>query len=179
MKTLAFYLPALCCVILLSSLPCALGAEPSKNAVLFGNAALDEVALIGLSKEEAVKRLGEPEQILGPEEGFQTYEYATRHQLSVVFNAGKLVQYLLRPESKAKTAKGVQLGSHLGAVTKAYGDFAREEDVSEWFSGAEARVLYHHPEYKKFKLIYPEADLIFMFDAEKAVELIWVGFPTK
>jgi hypothetical protein len=128
-KTLAFFLPALCCAILLSSLPHALGAEPPKNAVLFGNATLDEVTLIGLSKEEALKRLGDPEQILGPEEGFQTYEYAARHQLSVVFNAGKLVQYLLRPDSKAKTAKSVQLGSHLGAVTKAYSQVSSIDDT--------------------------------------------------
>lgn len=176
MNTITTSTAALCSFILAAALPNSVGAEPSNNAVIFGVAALDEVTLIGLPKEDALKRLGQPEIVLGPEEGFQTYEYPARHQLSVVFRDGKLVQYVLGGDSKAKTAKGIQLGSYLSAVTAQYGDFSREEEVAEWFGGSTARVLFHHAEYNKFKLIYPDADVTFMFDAEKAVELIWVGF---
>jgi hypothetical protein len=167
------------CILFASSLHVSLAADPPKNPIVFGSPDLDAVTLIGLSKAEALKRLGEPETISGPEEGYQTYEYPTRYQLSVVFHGGKLNQYVVRPNSKAKTARGIQVGSHLGAVTKEYGDFAREEEVREWFAGSEARVLYHHAEFKKFKLNCPQADLIFMFDGERAVEWIWVGFSTK
>jgi hypothetical protein len=151
--------------------------EAPKNAVVFGNRALDGVGLIGLPKEEALKLLGDPDQTLGPEEGYQTYDYAKTHQFSVVFHAGKLVQYVIGGDSKARTSKGVELGSHVSKVTKAYGDFTREEDVTEWFGGSDPRVLYHHAEFNKFKINYQQPDLIFMFDAERAVELIWVGFP--
>ena len=176
MKTIAFLCFSIC---VSSSFSDEAASKPSKNAVIFGIPALDEVALIGLPKDEALKRLGEPEQILGPEEGLQTYDYSAGHQFSVVFQDGKLVQYMLRSSSKAKTAKGIQMGAHLAAVTAQYGDFTREEEVAEWFGGTDRRVLYHHPEFNKFKIIYPDADLFFMFDSERAVEVIWVGFPTQ
>ena len=81
------------------------------------------------------------------------------------------------------TTKGheewIEVGSFLFAVMKAYGDTKREEEVTEWFGGSDARVLYHHAENKKYKVIYPDADIIFILDSDRAVEYIWVGFPTK
>jgi hypothetical protein len=179
MKFPASCVSKLVAFILAACAPPLLADEPAKNAVIFGNVSLDEVSLIGLSKEEALKRLGEPDRIDGPEEGFQTYNYATRLQLDVVFREGKLVQYIVRVESKAKTAKGVTMGAHLAAVTAQYGDYSREEDMTEWFGDSEAKVLYHHPEFNKFKIIYPNADVFFMFDEQRNVEVIWVGFPTS
>lgn len=159
----------------------AVAADPTKqgrprNPLIFGKPELDGVTLLGLPKEEALKRLGEPEQILGPEAGYQTYEYGQRHGLSVVFHSSKLVQYVVRPNSKAQTAEGIHIGSPLGAVTMHYGNFTREETVTEWFAGLESKVLYGHPESGKFKINYQDAGMTFMLDAEKAVKFIWVGW---
>jgi len=150
-------------------------AGSSRNSIVFNIPALDEVALLGLSKKEALERLGQPDKIDGPEEGYQTYEYLSTHHLSVVFHDGKLVQYVVRPDATFKTTSDIGIGSFLGSVTKQYGDSVREEEVTEWFAGSDGQVLYHHPEFKKFKLIYPDARLTFFFDAERAVEWIWVG----
>jgi hypothetical protein len=83
---------------------------------------------------------------------------------------------MVRADSKAKTANGLTMGAHLAAVTAKYGDYSREEDVTEWFGGDEAKVLYHHAEFKKFKLNYTDSDILFMFDDNRNVDVFWVGF---
>ena len=176
MKFLISCASSFCAVILAAYAPTTLADEPAKNAVIFGNTTLDEVSLIGLPKDEALRRLGAPEEIAGPEDGYQTYDYPKRHQLAVVFYEGKLVQYMVRADSKARTTKDVTMGAHLAAVTAKYGDFSREEDVTEWFAGDEGKVLYHHAEFKRFKLNYTDADILFMFDDDRNVNVFWVGF---
>src|SRR4051812_27892612 len=75
MKFLISCASSFCAVILAAYTPTILADEPAKNAVIFGNTTLDEVSLIGLPKDEALRRLGAPEEIAGPEEGYQTYDY--------------------------------------------------------------------------------------------------------
>jgi hypothetical protein len=130
--------------------------------------------LIGRPKAEAVKQLGKPASIAGPESGYQTYEYPERG-LSVVFQDGKVVQTVLNGSSE-KTTLGVGIGTPMPQVTKVYGNYKREEEVKKWFGGNVPHVLYHHKEFNKYKINYPEQDLIFMFDGDKKVERITVGY---
>jgi hypothetical protein len=179
MKAIGFSASTLCAVFVAAALQSGSAADPAKNPIVFGNPALDEVTLLGLGKEEALRRLGAPNKIYGAEEETQTYEFTTELQLSVVFRGGKLIEYIVRPECKAATDKGIHIGSYINAVTKMYGDFTREEEVPGWFTGDDALVLYHHGDSSRYKLIYPQANLIFLFDSEKGVEMIWVGVRPK
>ena len=42
--------------------PGAIAADPARNAIVFDDARLYEVTLIGLPKEEALRRLGTPDE---------------------------------------------------------------------------------------------------------------------
>jgi hypothetical protein len=139
----------------------------------FGDPA-DTLRLLGLPKTELLSQYGAPKQILGPEDGYQTYEYP--NGLSVVIRQGKVVQYVAKDNSGYKTETGIGLGSDIGAVTKVYGDYTGTEEVEQWFGGRKQNVLYHHPKYDRFKINYAERDVIFMFDGNKKVESIWVGY---
>ena len=132
-------------------------------------------ALIGHSKPDALSSLGKPTLVQGPENGYQTYHYAERG-LDVVFHDGKVVQYGIRTNCTLKTDKGIGIGADISEVTRAYGQYKRAEQVTEWFGGKVARVLYHHKEFNRYKINYPDSDLIFLFDGNKKVENITVGY---
>lgn len=135
----------------------------------------DSPPLIGQSKLDALHDLGKPTLVQGPEAGYQTYHYAERG-LDVVFNNGKIVQYTIRGNCTLKTDAGVGIGADISEVTRAYGQYKRTEEVAVWFGGNVSRVLYHHEEFDKYKINYPDRDLIFIFDRNKKVELIMVGY---
>lgn len=130
---------------------------------------------IGLSKDEALKILGNAEKILGPADGYQTYDYHSQG-FGVVFCEGKVVQVQINTGSEYKTRLGIGIGSDISEVTKAYGDTKRQEEVKEWFGGLVPNVLYHHPEFDKYKINYPDKNYIFFFDADKKVECFEIGY---
>ena len=134
----------------------------------------DTLRLIGASKTEVLSRYGQPSQILGPEQGYQTYEYPDG--LGIVIRQGKVVQYISKSDSRYKTDKGIRIGSSLADVTRAYGAYTSTEEVGQWFAGDKQKVLYHHPEFDRYKINYAESDVLFMFDKDKKVESIWVGY---
>ncbi len=145
------------------------------STVRKGSTTSDSPPLIGQSKLDALSDLGTPTLVGGPEDGYQTYHYAGRG-LDVVFNDGKIVQYAIRTNCTLKTDTGVGIGADMSEVTRAYGQYKRTEEVTEWFGGNVSRVLYHHKEFDRYKINYPDSDLIFMFDCSKKVELIMVGY---
>jgi hypothetical protein len=134
----------------------------------------DTLQLLGISKADLLSQYGPPKQILGPEEGYQTYEYPDG--LGVVIHKDKIVQYVAKRPSGYVTDKGIKLGSDISNVTKAYGDFIDTEEVDQWLVGNKQRTLYHHPKHDGYKINYAESDLVFMFDKNKKVESIWVGY---
>ena len=136
---------------------------------------VDTAHLIGLPKDDALNKLGKPSLIEGPEAGCQTYEY-TNSGLSVVFAHNKVVQFMIGTGSSEKTSLGIGIGATMPEVTKLYGDYTREEEVQEWFGGNVPRVLYHHRQTDRYKINYPEKDLLFQFDKDKRVEVIVVGY---
>ena len=127
--------------------------------------------LIGITKADLVGWLGEPSQVIG-----STYEYPD-HGLGVVVKDDRVIQYMIKRGSDRQTPLGVKIGTPMSEVTKMYGAYESEENVEKWFAGDEAGVLYHHEKHDKYKINYPEEHLIFMFDKNKSVESIWVGFP--
>lgn len=150
--------------LIISLLPCA---------PVFGGAT-DTLSLLGLSKSDLIRKYGAPVRILGPEDGYQTYEYSDG--LGIVVHQGTVVQYVAKAHSDFKTDKGISLGSHIGEVTRAYGDYTDTQEVKQWFGGGKQRILYHHPAYDRYKLNYFDSDVIFLFDRSQQVESIWVGY---
>ena len=132
-------------------------------------------SLLGRDKANALDELGEPSKILGPAEGYQTYHYAKRG-LGVVFHDNTVVQYVIRTNSSLKTEMGIGIGADISDVTGSYGQYKRTEEVTEWFGGNAPKVLYHHKQLNRYKINYPDSDLIFMFDGNKKVEMITVGY---
>ena len=127
--------------------------------------------LIGISRTELISQLGEPSQIVDA-----THEYPDQG-LSVIVLDEKVIQYVIKRDSNRQTPLGVKIGTPVTEVTKLYGNYTAEEEVEKWFTGEAPHVLYHHGESDKYKINYPEEHLIFMFDKNKRVDSIWVGFP--
>ena len=144
---------------------------PTLSALAGGT---DTLSLLGMPKTEVLSRFGKPEKILGPEHGYQTYEYPDG--LGIVIHDGKVVQYVAKGTSTYRTDKGIRIGSEAGDVTEAYGNYTATEDVEEWFGGRKQKVLYHHPKFNRYKINYAESDVIFVLDGDKKVESIWVGY---
>jgi len=129
--------------------------------------------LIGIARVDLIKQLGEPSQIVS-----STHEYPDQG-LSVIVHDEKVIQYVIKQGSNRQSPLGVKIGTPMTEVTRLYGDYKTEEGVEKWFAGDAPHVLYHHGEYDKYKINYPEKGLIFMFDKKKCVESIWVGFPPR
>jgi hypothetical protein len=127
--------------------------------------------LIGISRANLITKLGEPSQIVNT-----TYEYPDQG-LSVIIHEGKVLQYVIKKGSERQTPLGVGIGDPISKVAELYGNYKTQEEVTKWFAGDEPHVLYHHGEFSKYKLNYPDSKLIFMFDKDKNVESIWFGFP--
>ena len=130
-----------------------------------------QASLIGMTKSDLSKELGEPNQIVDA-----THEYPDQG-LSVIIHDEKVLQYVIKRGSDLQTDLGVKIGMPISEVNKLYGDYKTEEEVEKWFTGDAPHVLYHHGEYDKYKINYPDKNLIFMFDEKKRVESIWFGFP--
>ena len=131
----------------------------------------EQTDLIGMTKSDLSKELGEPSQIVR-----STHEYPDQG-LSVMVHGEKVIQYIIKRGSNRQTPLGGTIGTPMTEVTKLYGNYTAEEEVEKWFTGDAPHVLYHHGEYDKYKINYPKEHLIFMFDKNKRVESIWVGFP--
>lgn len=131
----------------------------------------EQTDLIGMTKSDLSKELGEPRQIV-----HSTHEYPDQG-LSVTVLDEKVIQYIIKQGSNRQTPLGVKVGTPMAEVTKLYGNYTAEEEVEKWFTGDAPHVLYHHDEYDKYKINYPDKNLIFMFDEKKCVESIWFGFP--
>jgi hypothetical protein len=129
--------------------------------------------LIGISRADLITKLGEPSQIVNA-----TYEYPDQG-LSVIVLDEKVLQYVIKRGSGRQTDLGVKIGTPMSEVTSLYGEYKKEEEVKKWFAGDEPDVLYHHAQNDKYKINYPGRNLTFMFDGNKNVEAIWVGFPPR
>lgn len=151
-----------------------LASESATVISEFDNAASPAAGLLGISQSDLVSKRGTPQQILGPTDGFQTYEYPDG--LAAVVHQGKVVQCIARKPSTYQTDKGIGLGADLSDVTRAYGQYTSTENVEQWFGGNKQKVLYRHPKFDRYKINYAESDLVFMFDQNKKVESIWVGY---
>ncbi len=127
--------------------------------------------LIGTTKEDLIVQLGEPDTIV-----HSTHAYPSRG-LSVIIHDDKVLQYIIKNGSDRQTPLGVGIGDPISKVTERYGKYKTQQEVVKWFAGDEPHVLYHHGEFNKYKLNYPDSKLIFMFDEDKNVESIWFGFP--
>lgn len=141
------------------------------STVKKGSTASAPSELIGITKADLTRQLGEPSQVAG-----STYEYPD-HGLSVMVKDDRVIQYIIKRGSTRHTSAGVSIGTPLSDITGLYGAYESEEDVEKWFAGDESGVLYHHGKYNKYKINYPEEHLTFIFDKNKRVESIWVGFP--
>ena len=127
--------------------------------------------LIGITRAELIAQLGEPTQIVDA-----THEYPDQG-LSVIVLDEKVIQYTIKQGSNRQTPLGVKIGTPMTEVTRLYGNYTAEEEVEKWFTGDAPHVLYHHGEFDKYKINYPDKNLIFIFDEKKLVESIWFGFP--
>ena len=150
--------------------------KDSLNHVIFGKKKFDEVKWLGMEREKAVKILGDhPDVISGSEAGYQTHNYHNQHGFEVVFFRNRTVQYHMWKNYRAKTVFGIKAGSSLRDITKKYGDIEREEISKIYFTGDEPKVLYHHKEYNKYKIKYPDHSVLFWLDGNKVVTSVTVA----
>ncbi len=135
-----------------------------------------ELPILGASQRKTIRSFGSPDQILGPKNGIQTYEYSTRG-IAIVFKNHHVYQYIIKKNnSYFTTTKGISIGSSLSTVTDKYGQTKETINVEKWFTGYLPKVLYHHPKYNKYKINYPNHNLFFQFNKNKNVERIVFGF---
>ena len=127
--------------------------------------------LIGTTKADLITQLGVPDKIVR-----STHEYPSLG-LSVMIHDDKVLQYIVKKGSARRTPLGIGIGDPISKVAELYGEYKTQQEVTKWFAGDAAHVLYHHGKHNKYKLNYPDSKLIFMFDKDKKVEEMWFGFP--
>lgn len=132
-----------------------------------------QASWVGMPLEDFQRMFGEPMSTEKGAQGLTVLNYAGSDGLAVYFIDGRVAYWIVKPNSTLLTPKNIGIGSHMEAVIEAYGNWDSEQTVSTWFAGEKARTLYHHPEFDKYKLNYPDEGLVFIFDKEKNVELIY------
>lgn len=131
--------------------------------------------LVGVSGSELVRKYGEPSQIQKLGVGAYQYDYSDKLGMVFIIGGEKVQYWIVSGKSKFRTVDQIGIGSSISELKELYGAWEKEEIVAKWFAGSEQNVLYHHQEFHKYKLNYPDKGYIFILGSEKKVEMFYAG----
>lgn len=142
-------------------------------ATACGCQSLRSRSLLGSSKEDVLRTFGEPTQVSVSEHGYSTLQF-TNSGLTAVFHDTNLVGYVFSRPSHLTVDSGIGIGTSLSDVVGRLGGYTNTQEVTEWFGGEAAGILYHHAGHNRFKLNYPDRGVSIMFGPDKKAETVWV-----
>jgi len=142
-------------------------------ALACGCQSLRSRSLLDSSKEDVLRTFGKPTQVSVGERGYSTLQF-TNSGLTAVFHGTNLVEYVFSRPSHLTVDSGIGIGTSLSEVVGRLGGYTNTQEVTEWFGGEAAGILYHHAGYDRYKLNYPDRGLSIMFGPDKKAETVWV-----
>ncbi len=141
--------------------------------------AVAPLTLLGLTEQEVIAKLGEPDRKTTAREGLEELMYEDI-RFGVMLENGIAMACILRDASSVALNERIRCGVPMAEVLAVYGAYTSEAEVAADLTSDQyvQGVLYHHwlsSDTERYHLRYPDKQLLFTFYPNKSLHSVWIG----